>query len=403
MAYAGIDSDEFPGLAAMAALKTESNAVWCAYYLEAPSHSNGAWSGNRAALEAQGWGFAPVYVGQQIVGPGSHKTSPTQGSLDGADAVAKMKAEGFELGSVVFLDLENGEPFVTPQTNYVEAFCNGVEALGYGAGVYCSHDIAAAVAEAVPSAIIWAFDVPTLKRTTLTGDFPTPDPSGSGFPEAAIWQRADSVAISGPGYSMLVDLDVSVHSDPSALLTAPIAQPAPVAAPAQPAAPAPVIPFPVYAPTNQPTPAAAVIQHAPPIAAGATGLTALAGILTAGSTTVNFQAFVDKEWPLIVAGVILPLVVWGFGRLLQQLNISTNSAVASELRTIVMNGAYEATSAVQTYADAHPDVDLQNALVARVTRYAITAAPQLTAKVTSTQLANLVNASLAQLPAPTTS
>jgi hypothetical protein len=35
----------------------------------------------RAALQAAGWGIAPVFVGQQVIGPGSHNPSAATGVM----------------------------------------------------------------------------------------------------------------------------------------------------------------------------------------------------------------------------------------------------------------------------------------------------------------------------------
>jgi hypothetical protein len=67
----------------MAWLKANTNLVWCGYYLApAPSHHDTSWMGTRAALAAAGWGVAPVYLGQQITGPGSYNPSLQQGGTD---------------------------------------------------------------------------------------------------------------------------------------------------------------------------------------------------------------------------------------------------------------------------------------------------------------------------------
>src|SRR5258706_14699190 len=97
--FAGFDCSEFPGLAEMTWLKSNTNLTWCGYYLApAPSHASGSWMGQRPALTGAGWGIAPVYVGQQIQGPGRHNVSGLQGTRDGADAVDLLKSDGFALG-----------------------------------------------------------------------------------------------------------------------------------------------------------------------------------------------------------------------------------------------------------------------------------------------------------------
>ena len=127
--FAGLDTYAFPGDAALAWLKANSNLTWCGCYLApAPSHGDTGWMGRRAALAAAGWGIAPIYVGQQLAGPGSHAVTTAHGAIDGAAAAALMAGEGFAPGSYVYLDLEDGAPFQPPRTDYVTAWAAAVRA-----------------------------------------------------------------------------------------------------------------------------------------------------------------------------------------------------------------------------------------------------------------------------------
>lgn len=94
--HAGFDRSDYPGDAVMAWLKANSNLVWCGYYFGvAPSHSGTSWMGKRAQLVAAGWGIAPLYVGEQVIGPGSENPSAAKGTTDGDEAVKFMQDEGF--------------------------------------------------------------------------------------------------------------------------------------------------------------------------------------------------------------------------------------------------------------------------------------------------------------------
>lgn len=218
MVYAGFDRAARPTLAQMQALRDKTNLVWCGYYLKAPSQSGKTWRGSRADLVAQGWGLAPIFVGQQTAqsGPGSHIVTAAQGSIDGANAAVDMREEGFPLGSWVYLDLENGPPFGVMQRAYVAAWVDSVEANGYRAGVYGSYLIASEVKSLRPSIRMWVFHVPTVRQHPVQGvSFPVPDPQTSGFPGATIWQREMSAQLAAFD-GLLVDLDVASVRDPSA-------------------------------------------------------------------------------------------------------------------------------------------------------------------------------------------
>jgi hypothetical protein len=126
--FAGFDISGYPGDAAMNWLKANTNLVWCGYYMAAPSHLHSTWLGKRAQLSAAGWGIAPVFVGQQVIPPGSQNPSAATGVTDGNQAVTQMTNEGFAPGSCVYLDLENGPPLTNAQRDYVSNWCDTVQA-----------------------------------------------------------------------------------------------------------------------------------------------------------------------------------------------------------------------------------------------------------------------------------
>ena len=217
--FAGFDRSDYPGKAAMDWLKANTNLRWCGFYLApAPSHPNTSWMDADDA-DFEGWGFAPIYLGQEVIGPGRHNVTAAQGAIDGADAAALMLKSGFDHGAFVYLDLENGPPFTTAQREYVGAWCDAVVASGFGAGVYCSFLFAAQVKALRPNARIWAFHVRTVSQHSVGGAaFPNPDPSTSGFFGADLWQLDDEAIIhcaAMPSGSMIVDLNSANSADPS--------------------------------------------------------------------------------------------------------------------------------------------------------------------------------------------
>ncbi len=216
--YAGFDTDVYPGDAAMAWLLANTNLGWCGYYLApAPSHDNPSWMGTRASLAAAGWGIAPVFVGQQVIAPGSLNPSAATGTADGASAAALMASEGFAAGSCVYLDLENGPPLTQAQQDYVGSWCDAVQAAGYQPGVYCSHLLAAAVSALRPACRIWVFRVDTDETHTVPSPYPALDPGGCGYAAAHSWQLGQNCVITvANGGTMNVDLNSAVVADPGA-------------------------------------------------------------------------------------------------------------------------------------------------------------------------------------------
>jgi hypothetical protein len=218
--YPGLDASSYPGDAKMKWLKDNTNLVWTGFYLgKTPSHSDSGWMDKRASLLARGWGLAPIYVGQQVTGPGSHHSSTHQGHVDGKDAADLMTAAKFPSGSCVYLDLENGRPFMTAQQDYVAAWVDTVLANGFQAGVYCSHTFAAEVHQLRSQARVWAFKVSTTAAHPVPGhNYPDNHPAGSGYAGAYAWQLGQNCLISVPGASnglLNVDLDTAVSPDPS--------------------------------------------------------------------------------------------------------------------------------------------------------------------------------------------
>jgi len=232
--YAGFDTDQFPGLEQLGWLKSNTNFSWCGYYLApAPSHDDQGWMSNRNALLAQGWALLPIYLGQQTIGPGSHNVNHAQGSVDGSDAVQLMRDEGFQPGSYVFIDWEDGSDLSDDSSGYLFAWANAVIGMGYRPGVYCSHMLANSMTSLMASvtppcdARIWAWKVSetdTHAYACALDDFPDTDPAGCGFPDAVAWQCEQNCELSLPGApsaTMTVDLSSSSLPDPS---SAPVPQ-----------------------------------------------------------------------------------------------------------------------------------------------------------------------------------
>lgn len=217
MAHAGFDTSIYPGDALMSALKAQTNLVWCGFYLApAPSHPNASWMNRRQHLVDEGWGLAPVYVGQQEAGPGSHEVSESRGETDGADACSLAISAGFPVGSVIYLDLEKGGPISGAAAHYLAAWARCVKNGQFKPGVYCSHTSAATALSTVPDLTLWVFRV--LKSNvgaTKVSPFSEDSPSLNDAPSASVLQYAQNCTINILGRKVLVDLDTASGPDPS--------------------------------------------------------------------------------------------------------------------------------------------------------------------------------------------
>jgi hypothetical protein len=217
--FAGFDRSDYPGKAAMDWLKANTNLKWAGFYLApAPSHQNTSWMDADDA-DFEGWGFAPIYLGQETAGPGSRLITAAQGTIDGAHACALMAKAGFDPKAVVYLDNEAGPPMSTAYREYVGAWCDAVVAGGFTAGVYCSFMLGLLIATLRPGTRVWVFHVPTTAEHNVDGRFfPESDPTASGFPGASIWQRDDEARIycgAVPSSRLVVDLNSANSADPS--------------------------------------------------------------------------------------------------------------------------------------------------------------------------------------------
>ena len=213
MAFLGLDTDQYPGDAMMARLR-QRFAVTGFYLAPAPSHGDTGWMTRLQYLQGLRYGFLPVYVGQELVGPGRHNVTAGQGVIDGADAARLARLAGFMAGSCIYLDLENGPPFTPAEAEYVKAFADTLRTNGYAIGIYGSHLYAAALRALVPEARIWTVHTATVDRHVRSSALITaPDPT-SIYSQAIACQFDLSVLLSDFG-GLEVDLNSTTIADPS--------------------------------------------------------------------------------------------------------------------------------------------------------------------------------------------
>jgi hypothetical protein len=218
--HAGFDRSDYPGDDVISWLRANTNLVWCGYYFgPTPSHQGTSWMNKRTKLAELGFGIAPLYLGEQVVPPGSEHRSGPKGTAEGQAAVKFMKEQGFAPGSCVYLDLEDGS--LPPRlSDYTKSWITAVDDGGFQPGVYCSHAIAVQVNALAPHLRIWAFNVPTTKPHHSSGPpFREDDPSGSGFLNAVAWQLDQNGTILVPPAldgNLVVDLDTATSPDPGA-------------------------------------------------------------------------------------------------------------------------------------------------------------------------------------------
>lgn len=231
--YAGMDSSGYPGNAFMEGLWNETNIAFTGFYLGETStlvgpccHESSAWMPTsspgsvRTYLEGLGFGFLPIYVGQQENDsecPSCDTLTSAQGTDDANHASNLMDAAGFPAASVCWLDVELGGSLSTAFLNYIGAWVdqmnNNTE---YWAGVYCSYDVSAGqiVSKVGASNVnIWVWDL-NIDSCQEYSPFPKPTPS-SAYSHATSLQYAQGCTISNGTSTYGVDLDSSLYLDPS--------------------------------------------------------------------------------------------------------------------------------------------------------------------------------------------
>ena len=215
-AYLGFDRNEYPGDAALLALRKTFS--FSGYWLTPPPREKeNTWVGKRKALEAQGFGFLLLARGRESATLGSG--AEDNGIADAREAASSAKSEGFAAGSLVFLDIEEGGRLSPQFHSYLRAWTDELLRQGFRPGVYCSgvpvndgngrtivtaDDIRAN--QGSRDIAFWVFNdmcPPSLGCATPVGP---PVPAKSGVAYAAVWQfvrspRQKETASTCPGYA----------------------------------------------------------------------------------------------------------------------------------------------------------------------------------------------------------
>jgi len=245
--FPGFDTSIYPGDAAMSAWVFPSSPYyWSGYYLPAPCHRDVTWTNKYATLHALGWGLTAIYVGQQdwsqipqsIVVRGANETARAaqsisseqavcsasllnaeQGTLEAADAVAQLKANGFPDRTIVFLDVE----FVTSVTpallTYYRAWITGIiRDARYRVGIYAAKSNATTLYVAAVDAARAAgsSEEPTFWIASSSGFSLGQVPTAVGLDFAKLWQGMFDVTQTWNGKTILIDVDVASRRSPSA-------------------------------------------------------------------------------------------------------------------------------------------------------------------------------------------
>ncbi len=130
--YFGFDKNDYPGDNLLPALHRSFS--YTGYWLNNPPGANSnSWTGKRATLKANGFGFMILYNGRldaQLNG----KDAAALGRSDAAAAISAAKREGFAPGAILFLDQEEGGRLLPEQSAYLFAWIEAIRGSQYQAG-----------------------------------------------------------------------------------------------------------------------------------------------------------------------------------------------------------------------------------------------------------------------------
>lgn len=208
-AYLGFDRNRYPGDAALPALRKDFS--YASYWLNPPpGEAANTWSGKRAILERNGFGFLILFNGRldkDLLAAQQQGQSPAAlGAADGNAAASAATREGFPKHVVIFLDQEEGGRLLPEQDLYLFAWIDAVRAAGFRPGVYCS-------GIATPNSISTAEDIAgqAAARGNVQGS--SPKDKSAERPALALWVANDQCP-PAPGCS-LTPPPVSAASTPA--------------------------------------------------------------------------------------------------------------------------------------------------------------------------------------------
>src|ERR1700676_1961316 len=118
--FTGFDIDGYPGDAALRDAAAQGIS-WVSSYLTAPSHSNAGWP-YYPTLKAARLNPWPIWVGAQVVGPGSHDVGAAQGAAEATACCDELDAKSYPAFIGVVFDTENGPPMPDIQVQHLTAW-----------------------------------------------------------------------------------------------------------------------------------------------------------------------------------------------------------------------------------------------------------------------------------------
>jgi hypothetical protein len=142
--FLGFDIASYPGDFTMGWLWSHGFRITGFYLNHSRGSQDDTWLPRRAVLHGSGWGLAPIYLGWQTVdNRGNHLPPPADpqsaAATDSGEAIALMSKAGFDAGSTVYFDIEDGTVPAGAYQDYLLRWIAAVRTGSFVPAVYCSH------------------------------------------------------------------------------------------------------------------------------------------------------------------------------------------------------------------------------------------------------------------------
>jgi hypothetical protein len=203
-AYLGFDLNEYPGDDGLPVLRKTFS--FGSYWLSSPPGDKTTnWLGKRALMQSQGFGFVVLFNGRMTGNLKSSADAKQKGALDAESAAKLARREGFPNGTIIFLDIEEGGRLSDAYHDYVHTWIDTLRKENFQAGAYCSgvplpdgpgrtitssQDLQEHLANR--KLAFWIFNDVCPPAPGCVFPKTPPAVSQGGFPEAAVWQYAQS-------------------------------------------------------------------------------------------------------------------------------------------------------------------------------------------------------------------
>jgi hypothetical protein len=202
--FLGFDLNEYPGDDALPVLRKTFS--FSSYWLSPPPEGKrNSWLGKRTLMQSQGFGFLALFNGPLNRKLKSPAVAKQMGVADGETVSNLARQEGFSPGTIIFLDIEEGGRLAPAYYDYLRAWMATLAQSHFRSGVYCSgiplndgdgksittvKDIEEHLGGA--KLTLWVFnDFCPPSPGCVSSQSPPPVALG-GFPEASVWQFAQS-------------------------------------------------------------------------------------------------------------------------------------------------------------------------------------------------------------------